>query len=51
MSGNDFETALDAETIADLRARGGALDFDETLALALALARAALARVTATDED
>jgi len=46
MSGNDFETALDAETIADLRARGGALDFDETLALALALAR-----VTATDED
>jgi len=47
MSGNDFETALDAETIADLRARGGALDFDETLALA----RAALARVTATDED
>jgi len=49
MSGNDFETALDAETIADLRARGGALDFDETLALALA--RAALARVTATDED
>jgi len=47
MSGNDFETALDAETIADLRARGGALDFDETLALALA----ALARVTATDED
>jgi hypothetical protein len=41
-----FSAALDAETIAELRARGAAMDFDDTIAVA----RAALARVTADDE-
>ncbi len=42
-----IEAVLGAENLTDLRARGAAMDFDETVALA----RSALARITSGDES